>query len=98
MILRAQTKTVVLVHRLAGGSATATLAMAAAAAAASGFLSTNRHLARLIFLSRAVCEMCSKLHRLAGRYDNLMSTWFLSPIVELELPSRDPDPDLNPEM
>ncbi len=54
MILRVQTKTVVLVHRLADGSATATLAMAAATAAASGFLSTASRLARLIFLSRAV--------------------------------------------
>ncbi len=43
-------------------------------------------------------ELCSKLHTLAGRYNNLVSTWFLSPIVELKLPSRDPDPDLNPDM
>ncbi len=29
-----------------------------------------------------------KLHRLAGRYDNLMPTWFLAPIAGLKLPTQ----------
>ncbi len=29
----------------------------------------------------------AKLHRLAGRYDNPMPTWFLAPIAGLQLPS-----------
>ncbi len=29
----------------------------------------------------------AKLHRLAGRYDNPMPTWFLAPIAGLKLPT-----------
>ncbi len=35
-----------------------------------------------------VWNWVAKLHRLAGRYDNPMPTWFLSPIVGLKLPSQ----------
>jgi hypothetical protein len=29
----------------------------------------------------------AKLHRLAGRYDNPMPTWFLAPVAGLKLPT-----------
>jgi hypothetical protein len=33
-------------------------------------------------------ELVAKLHRLAGRYDNHMPTWFLAPKTGLKLPSQ----------
>ncbi len=49
-----------------------------------------------------VWHKVAKLHRLAGRYDNPMPTWFLAPIAGLKLPTQcsgsvynclpDPDP------
>jgi hypothetical protein len=35
-----------------------------------------------------VWNWVAKLHRLTGRYDNPMPTWFLAPIAGLKLPTR----------
>jgi hypothetical protein len=34
-------------------------------------------------------ELSTEQDRLAGRYDNLMPSWFLAPIAGLKLPTRD---------
>jgi hypothetical protein len=38
-----------------------------------------------------VWNWVAKLHRLAGRYDNPMPTWFLAPIAVLKLPTQKDD-------
>ncbi len=48
----------------------------------------SRYGARNRFNARdRVWNWVAKLHRLAGRYDNPMPTWFLAPIAGLKLPT-----------
>jgi hypothetical protein len=46
----------------------------------------SRHGARNRFQETSL-ELKSKLHRLAGRYDNPLPTWFLALIAGLKLPT-----------
>jgi hypothetical protein len=46
----------------------------------------SRYGARIRFQEPSL-TLVAKLHRLAGRYENLMPTWFLAPMAELKFPT-----------